>query len=162
MFGSSANGAKAYATVGMETGVVAASPHKLVVMLFEGAMVAISSAMQHMQSGEIARKGEAISKAITIIESGLRSSLDKKAGGQVAQNLDALYEYMSNRLVFANLKNQQSALEEVYQLIKGLKDAWESIAPPPGGTVPQQGQQSTQPKVYDALAPQAPSRLVKA
>jgi flagellar secretion chaperone FliS len=162
MFGSTANGAKAYATVGVETGVVAASPHKLVVMLFEGALVAISSAIQHMQSGDIARKGEAISKAITIIESGLRVSLDKKVGGEVALNLDALYEYMSNRLVIANLKNQQNVLEEVYQLLKGLKDAWESIAPPPGDTVPQQAQPSVPPKAYDALAPQAPSRLVKA
>ncbi len=162
MFGSSPNGAKAYATVGVETGVVAASPHKLVVMLFEGALVAISSAIQHMQSGDIARKGEAISKAITIIESGLRASLDKKVGGEVALNLDALYEYMSSRLVIANLKNQQSVLEEVYQLLKGLKDAWESIAPAPGAAAPQQAQPSVPPKAYDALAPQAPSRLVKA
>jgi len=162
MFGSSANGAKAYATVGVETGVAAASPHKLVVMLFEGALVAITSAIQHMQSGDIAKKGEAISKAIMIIESGLRASLDKKVGGEVALNLDALYEYMSNRLVIANLKNQQSVLEEVYQLLKGLKDAWESIAPTPGGAPAQQAQQAAAPKAYDALAPQAPSRLVKA
>jgi flagellar secretion chaperone FliS len=160
MFGSSANGAKAYATVGVETGVVAASPHKLVVMLFDGALVAISSAIQHMQSGDIPRKGEAISKAIMIIESGLRASLDKKVGGEVALNLDALYEYMSSRLVIANLKNQPNVLEEVYQLLKGLKDAWESIAPTSGAAA--QPQPSAPTNAYDALAPQAPSRLVKA
>ena len=160
MFGSSANGAKAYATVGVETGVVAASPHKLVVMLFDGALVAISSAIQHMQAGDIARKGEAISKAITIIEGGLRSSLDKNVGGEVALNLDALYEYMSSRLVIANLKNQPKVLEEVYQLLKGLKDAWEAIAPT-AQTSQTQAAPAPKNSAYDALEP-SQSRLVKA
>ncbi len=129
MFGSTNSGANAYAQVGLETGVVAASPAKLVIMLFEGAMVAIASAIQHMQAGDIAAKGQSISKAITIIDSGLRASLDKEVGGEIALNLDALYEYMSSRLLIANLKNQPAVLEEVYQLLKGLKDAWEKITP---------------------------------
>ncbi|HJW54196.1 MAG TPA: flagellar export chaperone FliS [Burkholderiaceae bacterium] len=162
MFGSATSGAGAYAKVGVETGVAAASPHKLVVMLFEGAMVAIASAIQHMQAGDIAAKGKAISKAISIIDSGLRASLDKKVGGEVALNLDALYEYMSSRLLTANLKNQPKILEEVYQLLKGLKDAWEAITPPAANTE-QQAQPQAAPKTqaYDALAPQT-SRLVKA
>ena len=126
MFGSQ-SGAGAYAKVGVETGVVAASPHSLVVMLFEGAMVAVASALQHMQAGNIEAKGAAISKAIMIIDSGLRASLNKEAGGGLALNLDALYEYMSRRLVIANLKNQQAILEEVHQLLKGLKGSWEAI-----------------------------------
>lgn len=158
MFGSTPNAAKAYATVGLETGVTSASPHKLVIMLFEGAMLAISSAIHHLQAGDTARKGEAISKAIMIIESGLRASLDKKVGGEVALNLDALYEYMGSRLLIANLKNQQNVLEEVHQLLKGLKDAWESIAP--AGQASPAAAPARSP--YDALAPQAPSRLVKA
>ncbi|HJV88509.1 MAG TPA: flagellar export chaperone FliS [Noviherbaspirillum sp.] len=165
MFGSSLGGANAYARVGIETGVAAASPHKLIVMLFEGAMVAVASSIQHMQSGDIAKKGEAISKAISIIDNGLRASLDKKVGGEIALNLDALYEYMSNRLLTANLKNQPKVLEEVYQLLKGLKDAWESIAPKADIQVQAQQTQPAQsmPKTqaYDALAPQT-SRLVKA
>lgn len=165
MFGSTPSGANAYAKVGVETGVTTASPHKLVVMLFEGAMVAIASAIQHMQAGEIASKGRAISKAITIIDNGLRASLDKKVGGEIALNLDALYEYMSTRLLIANVKNQPAILEEVYQLLKGLKDAWEAITPPADSPVqaqqtePAQGAPKTQ--AYDALAPQT-SRLVKA
>lgn len=158
MFGSTLSGANAYSKVGVETGVVAASPHKLVVMLFEGAMVAISSAIQHMQAGEIEAKGKAISKAITIIEEGLRASLNKKVGGEIALNLDSLYEYMVARLMIANLKNQQSTLEEVHQLLKGLKDAWDAIDPTPKAAV-QQPPQAPQP--YDPLAPQT-SRLVKA
>lgn len=164
MFGSSKSGANAYATVGVETGVAAASPHKLVVMLFEGTMVAIASAIQHMQAGDIVAKGKAISKAITIIDNGLRASLDKNVGGEVALNLDALYEYMTNRLLIANLKNQPKILEEVYQLVKGLKDAWEAITPSiekQSVEQPQAAAQQAPRNPYDPLAPQ-PSRLVKA
>jgi flagellar secretion chaperone FliS len=159
MFGSAYSGANAYAKVGVETGVVAASPHHLIVMLFEGAMVAVASAIQHMQSGEVEKKGAAISKAIMIIEQGLRASLNKEAGGGLALNLDALYDYMSRRLVIANLKNQEKVLEEVYQLLKGLKTSWESIAkmPEATGVAPVAAPQNT---VYDA-APHSPS-LAKA
>jgi flagellar secretion chaperone FliS len=136
MFGSH-SGANAYAKVGVETGVLAASPHSLVVMLFEGAMVAVASAIQHMQSGDTESKGASISKAIMIIDSGLRASLNKDAGGGLALNLDALYEYMSRRLLIANLKNQPKILDEVYQLLKGLKSSWETIGKTPeGGEAP--------------------------
>src|SRR4051812_22271658 len=112
MFGSSPKGANAYAKVGLETGVVASSPHKLVVMLFDGALVAVRDGLAHMKSGQIANKGMAISKAIMIVESGLRASLDKEAGGQIAHSLDALYDYIGRRLLTANLTNQPEVLEE--------------------------------------------------
>ena len=127
MFGSPARGANAYATVGMETGVAAATPHKLIVMLFDGALVAITTAISQMKAKNIAAKGQAISKAIMIIDSGLRASLDKKVGGQIAASLDSLYEYMSNRLLIANLKNQPEILEEVHRLLTDLKSAWVEI-----------------------------------
>ncbi len=133
MFGSSpARGASAYAKVGIETGVVAASPHKLIVMLFEGAVVAITNATQHLANNDIPAKGQAISKAIAIVENGLRASLDKKAGGEIAQNLDSLYEYMVHRSMLANLHNNVEMLREVQGLLNDLKTAWESIAPTPG------------------------------
>lgn len=163
MFGSRQSGANAYATVSVETGVAAASPHKLIVMLFEGAMVAVSSALHHMQAGDIPAKGRAISQAISIIDNGLRASLDKKVGGEIALNLDSLYEYMSSRLLIANLKNQPQTLEEVYQLLKGLKEAWDTIAPAPAGA-PQAGAAApaaSPASAYADAAPQA-SRLVKA
>lgn len=170
MFGSNRNGANAYSNVGVETGIAAASPHKLIVMLFEGAMAAVATAIPQMQAGNISAKGASISKAISIIDNGLRASLNKSTGGEVALNLDALYEYMSNRLLIANLKNQPAILEEVYQLLKGLKDSWESITPQVAA-IPAQAQEQPQqapqaaprPKMpaYDALAPQT-SRLVKA
>ncbi len=127
MFGSPARGASAYANVGIETGVAAATPHKLIVMLFDGAMAAVTSAQAHMLAQNIAAKGQAISKAIMIIDSGLRASLDKKVGGQIAISLDSLYEYMSNRLLMANLKNQPDILEEVHRLLADLKSAWVEI-----------------------------------
>jgi flagellar protein FliS len=127
MFGSSARGANAYANVSIETGVAAATPHKLIVMLFDGALVAVTTALAHMRAKNIAAKGQAISKAIMIIDSGLRASLDKKVGGQIAASLDSLYEYMSNRLLIANLKNQPEILEEVHRLLSDLKSAWVEI-----------------------------------
>jgi flagellar protein FliS len=123
MFGSSQRGANAYAKVGLETGVVAASPHELVVMLFDGALTAVRAAVVHMKAREIEKKGVAISKAINIVQNGLRASLDKKAGGQIAESLDSLYEYICNRLVSANLANQPEMLDEVIALLADLKGA---------------------------------------
>ena len=127
MFGSTPRGANAYAKVGIETGVVSASPHNLIVMLFDGAIVSVTSALQYMKSGDVAAKGQAISKAIQIIDAGLRASLDKAAGGEIAVSLDSLYEYMSRRLLQANLKNSREMLEEVQLLLQDLRGAWNSI-----------------------------------
>ncbi|MEO7577389.1 MAG: flagellar export chaperone FliS, partial [Massilia sp.] len=124
MFGSQQRGVNAYAKIGIETGVTSASPHKLIVMLFDGAILSITSAMMHMKAGNIPAKGAAISKAIMIIDSGLRAALDKKAGGEIAEGLDALYEYMGARLLTANLKNQVDILEEVHRLLSDLRGAW--------------------------------------
>ena len=131
MFGSKQSGVNAYAKVGMETGVTSASPHKLIVMLFDGALVSVSSAIVHMKAGNIPAKGAAISKAIMIIDSGLRAALDKKAGGEIAEGLDALYEYMGSRLLQANLKNQVDILEEVQRLLNELRGAWNAIGGSP-------------------------------
>lgn len=158
MFGSPHSGANAYAKVGMETGVVAASPHKLIVMLFDGALASLATALHHMNNGNIAGKGQSISKAITIIDSGLRASLDKNAGGEIAQNLDALYEYMSAQLLKANLNNETGIVEEVQHLLKDLKGAWEAIDPaataaaaaPPQATTasPASGYEETTPSMH--------------
>lgn len=144
MFGSRQSGVNAYANVGMETGVVAASPHKLIVMLFDGALLSLNNALMHMRAGNIGEKGKAISRAILIIDSGLRASLDKKVGGEIAEGLDSLYEYMSERLLQANLKNQPDIIEEVQRLLTDLRDAWNAI-----GTLPaaQQAQAPAAPAV---------------
>jgi flagellar protein FliS len=80
-----------------------------------------------MQRKEIEQKGAMLSKAIMIIESGLRLSLDKKAGGEIAESLDALYVYMSGKLASANVRNQPEQVQEVIKLLLDLKGAWEAI-----------------------------------
>ena len=127
MFGSMQRGVNAYAKVGLETGVSAASPHKLIVMLYDGALVSILNAIANLKSGNVAAKGAAISKAINIVDNGLRASLDKKAGGEIAQNLDALYDYMSRRLLEANIKNDATIVEEIHGLMANLREAWVQI-----------------------------------
>lgn len=120
---------KAYAKVGVESGVSAADPHKLISMLYQGALQAISNAKNGILRKDIPAKGKAISQAISIINEGLNASLDKKVGGELAQNLSSLYEYMATRLVTANLKNDMATLDEVARLLADLKGAWDSIRP---------------------------------
>ena len=151
MFGSSRSGANAYAKVGLETGVIAASPHKLIVMLFEGAMTAVTAALGHMQAGETEKKGKAISKAILIIQDGMRASLDKEAGGEIAASLDALYDYMVRRLLQANLSNKPEMLDEVHTLLADLKSAWDAIGAQAPAAAPAAA--APRPSAYDTLAP---------
>ena len=136
MFGSMQRGVNAYAKVGLETGVSAASPHKLIVMLYDGALVSILNAIANLKSGNVAAKGAAISKAINIVDNGLRAALDKKVGGEIAQNLDALYEYISARLLKANLDNDPAILDEAHALLTDLRDAWNAIDPQAGQAAP--------------------------
>jgi flagellar protein FliS len=127
MYATARQAVNAYSRVGTETGVIAADPHKLVLMLFEGARLAVSEARLNMKRGETAAKGEAISKAIMIIDEGLKASLNVEAGGELAEKLRALYEYMGNRLLIANLRNDSRALEEVGRLLGELHEAWQAI-----------------------------------
>lgn len=131
MFGFNQRGVNVYAKVGLETGVIAASPNKLIIMLYEGAISACHSAIGYMQTEDIPNKGAMLSKAISIIESGLRLSLDKKVGGEIAESLDALYAYMSKRLMMANIHDQPELVHEVIKLLTDLKTAWETIASSP-------------------------------
>ena len=131
MFGMTQRGVQAYAKVGLETSVVAASPHELIVLLFDGALAAVHAARLHMKAGKIEEKGASISRAIEIVNDGLRSSLDKKAGGDIANSLDGLYGYMTERLLQANLKNSVAMLDEVQVLLVDLRDAWASIGKTP-------------------------------
>lgn len=119
-------GVAAYAHVSVQCGVTAASPHRLVQMLMEGALDRIASAKGCLERRQIAAKGQQIGMAISIV-SGLRASLDMDAGKEIAQNLDDLYAYMERRLFEANLHNDPSILDEVTALIKQIKEAWDVI-----------------------------------
>jgi flagellar protein FliS len=126
---NAAVGVKAYSAVGLESSLSAADPHKLIAMLYQGALLAIANAKNSILRKDIPAKSKAISHAIRIIGEGLRASLDKSVGGELAQDLDALYEYMCLRLVHANLKNDVEALDEVARLLNEIKSAWDSIRP---------------------------------
>lgn len=127
MYTQSRVAANAYANVGLETGVVAANPHQLIIMLYEGAELSVRMAIRHMNEGDLAKKSAAITKASTIILEGLRAALDTRQGGKLAMQLDALYDYMGKRLMLAHLKNQTEPLEEVLGLLRELHDAWKQI-----------------------------------
>jgi flagellar protein FliS len=129
MFGMMRNPAQSYAKVGLEVAVETASPHKLILMLFDGAIAAINIAKFELEAGDIHKKGASISKAIDIVSNGLRASLDVEAGGELGERLAALYDYMVQRLLFANLHNNIAALDEVASLLDTLRDAWTQIAP---------------------------------
>ncbi|OGT02198.1 MAG: flagellar export chaperone FliS, partial [Gallionellales bacterium RBG_16_57_15] len=118
--------ARTYAKVGIESGVTTADPHKLISMLYQGALLAIANAKNSILRENISARGAAISKAIAIIGEGLNASLDKSVGGDLAQNLSSLYDYMVMRLVAANLKNDMAALDEVARLLSDLKSAWDN------------------------------------
>lgn len=117
-----------YHQTGVQGGVMSASPHQLIQMLMNGALDKIHTAKGHMNNGRIAEKGEQIGWAISIIE-GLRISLDKEQGGDIAQNLEGLYNYMGHTLLEANMKNDIAKLDEVAKLLYEIKSAWDAIEP---------------------------------
>ncbi len=129
MFSPGHAGASAYARVGVETGVMSANPHRLIAMLYQGARQAIALARMHMQQNNVPARGEAIGKAIRIVESGLQQALDREAGGEIAARLDALYSYICRRLLQANVEASESMLIEVDGLLATLEEAWTGIAP---------------------------------
>jgi flagellar protein FliS len=121
------NAINAYAQVGVQTAAMSAIPHRLIAMLFEGARSAIASARFHMEAGDIPAKGNAISKAIDIVINGLNAELDQEAGGDIADDLAALYDYMARRLMQANLHNDTALLTEVDGLLANIASAWAQI-----------------------------------
>ncbi|ENE52087.1 flagellar protein FliS [Escherichia coli P0302293.9] len=126
-----AKGTQAYAQIGVESAVMSASQQQLVTMLFDGGLSALVRARLFMQDNNQPGKGVSLSKAINIIENGLRVSLDEESKDELTQNLIALYSYMVRRLLQANLRNDVSAVEEVETLMRNIADAWkESLLSP--------------------------------
>ncbi len=115
-----------YRSVGTQSAVEGASPHRLIAMLMDAAMAKLATALGHMRRGEIGPKGESIGAAISII-GGLQSSLNRDLGGEIAENLDHLYDYMQERLLEATRRNDPVPLEEVRRLLGQIKDGWDRI-----------------------------------
>lgn len=118
---------KQYARIGTQASIQDASPHRLIQMLFRGALDRMAGARGAMENEDVVRKGELIGKAISIV-GGLRDAVIED-GGALAQNLDALYEYIANRLVVANLQNDMDVLQECMDLLTPIASAWDDIAP---------------------------------
>ena len=119
---------KQYQQMGAHGGVMDASPHKLIQMLLDGALSRILSAKSSLKQNDVAKKGEQIGSAISIIE-GLRASLDFTQGGEISKNLDALYEYINHVLLQANIKNDAALLDEAGKLLSQIKMGWDAIDP---------------------------------
>ena len=125
------NALNAYVKTGIETAIPEANPHQLVMMLFEGALASIADARLNMIRGQIAARGKAISKAMAIIDQGLKCSLDKERGGELAERLDALYEYIGGRLFEANAQSRAEPLDEAEKLLNEIYGAWSEIGKAP-------------------------------
>jgi flagellar protein FliS len=120
--------ALAYAQTNVASGTPDASPHQLIMMLLDGALASIGQAQAHIAANNVVEKNAAASKALRILEEGLRASLDRANGGALAMKLDSLYDYMTRRLLMANLKNDASGFAEVGHLLRDIRAGWEGIA----------------------------------
>ena len=119
---------RAYQTTNAHASVMDASPHKLIALIMSRVLERISRAKLAIEQGDHAARGEAISKSIEAVAS-LQSWLDMEKGGEIAGNLNNLYDYMVRRLLEANTENDQVALDEVAGLLGEIKAGWDGIAP---------------------------------
>lgn len=119
--------ASSYRNLELESSVAHADPHKLIEMLLDGAADAIAQARSALRDGRIPAKGEATGRAVRILDEGLKASLDPR-GGELAVNLKSLYQYMTHRLLQANLSNDDAKYAEVSGMLDQLRDAWKRIA----------------------------------
>jgi flagellar secretion chaperone FliS len=120
------NALGAYAAAKNESALADASPHKLITLLLDGASEAVATAIGAIQRSEVAATGEAVGKAMKIVES-LSAFLDHDRGGEVAANLERLYEYMSSRMLEASRSKNPEILREVLELLHEIRAGWETI-----------------------------------
>ena len=118
-----------YSRVGLETEVHGASPHRLIGMLFDGLFDALAQAQGALAAGNRELKARALSRAVRIIDEGLKAGLNLEQGGELAQKLRELYSYTSLRLTQANLRDDLNLLLEVRELLLPVREAWSAIAP---------------------------------
>ena len=134
-FANARNALNQYSQNAAHTAVDSATPHRLIQMLLEGMLDKVATAKGHMLHGDVQAKCQQVGCAIAILK-GLKMSLDHEKGGEIAQNLEDLYIYMERRLIEGNRDNDPDALDEVSDLMKQIKEAWDAIA---GVKAPQQG-----------------------
>ena len=116
----------AYSNTQIHSGIMDASPHKLTAMLLAGAVDRVNAARGAIEKGDVARRGEMLGKTISILAQ-LQADLDMSQGGEIAQNLEALYDYMIRGLVDANRENDAEKLDEIQVLLSEVKSGWDAI-----------------------------------
>ena len=116
------NGIRAY----QKTDILTADPKRIVLMCYELAIGNLKKAKTHIELKEFEAKAKSLQTALDVIHE-LRQSLDFKLGGEVAKNLDALYHYMTNRLIDGDLKKSIEAFDEVTDMLEELLSAWKEI-----------------------------------
>lgn len=121
------NGAREYKRIDVTSRLEAADPHALVTMMFDGALARLKQADGCITHNDFAGKAKAIDVSVAII-AGLQGSLDLERGGELAANLDSLYDYMQRQLFRASVDNDSATVNEVRDLLETLKEAWLAIA----------------------------------
>ena len=119
--------ASAYQRINVETSMHTIDQHQLVSLLLEGLLQAVATARGALARGDVPTKCSSITKAVRILEEGLMTSLDQEAGGDIAANLEAVYDYSVRRLIQANARNDDAMLQEVYRLIEPISQAWKEM-----------------------------------
>lgn len=127
--------ASAYQRINVETSMHTMDQHQLVSLLYQGVLSSVAAARGALARGDVATKCSSISKAVRIIEEGLMTALDKDAGGEIALNLEALYDYSLRRLLLANAHNDDAMLEEVAHLFEPIAQGWNQIKTPTAAAV---------------------------
>ena len=120
------NGLQAYQQVNTQTSITDADPHKLIQLLLDGALERINMAKGKIEAGDYAAKGNLITKSMEIVAA-LRTSLDFEQGGELAGNLEALYDYMERGLLEASIRNDVEKLDEIAGLLRTVREGWEGI-----------------------------------
>jgi flagellar protein FliS len=153
MFTSYGPRANAYQRINVETSMHTLDQHQLVSLLYQGVLTSLATARGALARGDVATKCNAISKAVRIIEEGLSTALDIEAGGELAQNLSALYDYSLRQLILANARNDDAMLVEVMRLIEPVAQGWNAIKAPGAASISAQAPNSllqTQPVLVEA------------
>lgn len=127
MFGAAFSPAQAYNRVSVDTSVMGATPHQLIALLFEGVERQLLAADTALATGDLATKGEAVTRAIRIVDEGLKAALDPR-GGEITENLSSLYDYILRRLLTLSCSNDRAIVAEVRTLLHELGSAWNAIA----------------------------------
>lgn len=124
---ASTRSADAYRRINVETSMHTIDQHQIVNLLFDGMLQSLATARGALARGDVLAKCEAIARALRILEEGLSTGLDRVDGGELAENLAALYDYCTRRLILANAQNDDAILQEIQRLIETIAQGWKGM-----------------------------------